>query len=69
MYYNYNEIIINKTLAKEENELFLILKNIESISSTNIYKEKYMKIKNDFHKYQSEWFCSRVEEELIKRWY
>ncbi len=61
MYFNYEDVVINDTLVKDENDFFNVLKNIDRIKEYDSYKKEYKKIKDFFHKYQNWWYCKRLD--------
>lgn len=65
MYYDYYSEIIGP-FAKNENELFGLIKNIGSWFNNKDYQEKYQLFKNSFHKYQDGKSSERVMTYLMK---
>jgi CDP-glycerol glycerophosphotransferase (TagB/SpsB family) len=64
LYFKYEDVTIKETTANNEKELFNIIKNIDSIKDKKVYKDKYNKIKNLFHKYQNWWYCENILKKL-----
>jgi len=52
-YFKYEDVTIKETTAKNQNELEYIIKNIHFIKIEDNYINKYIKLKNLFHKYQN----------------
>jgi CDP-glycerol glycerophosphotransferase len=65
MYYDYNKELPGP-FARNEDELFSLIKNIDKWFKNKIYQKKYTLFKNKFNKYQDGNSCKRLYKELIK---
>lgn len=66
-YFDYNKVIINESLTKNEYDFFDTIKNINNIIKRENYIKEYKNIKNFFHKYQNWWYCKKLDLLLNKK--
>lgn len=67
LYFNYEDVVINETLVKNENDLFDTIKNIDNISNDYNYLNSYKKIKDFFHENQNWWYCNNLDSYINKK--
>lgn len=66
LYYDFENIVIKKGLAKNQESLFHLLKVLIKKDYPINYKKEYTKLKNKFHKYQKWWYIEKIINELEK---